>query len=53
MLSSLPKLEVIALHGHRLVNGAVPTGPSTNPVDQPIDLLAIRPAHTTSNTVCK
>src|SRR5271156_6691290 len=23
----------------------VPTGPSTNPVDQPIDLLPIRPAH--------
>ena len=26
--------------------------PSTNPVDQPSDLLAIRPAHTTCNTVC-
>jgi hypothetical protein len=25
---------------------AVPTVPSTNPVDQPIDLLAIRPAYT-------
>jgi hypothetical protein len=25
----------------------VPTDPSTNPVDQPTDLLAIRPAHTT------
>src|SRR6201993_2453932 len=32
--------------------GSVPTDPSTNPVDQPIDLLAIRPAHTTCNTVC-
>ena len=32
--------------------GTVPTDPSTNPVDQPIDLLAIRPAHTTCNTVC-
>jgi len=32
--------------------GHVPTNPSTNPVDQPIDLLAIRPAHTTCNTVC-
>src|SRR2546429_3267017 len=30
----------------------VPTNPSTNPVDQPSDLLAIRPAHTTCNTVC-
>jgi hypothetical protein len=32
--------------------GTVPTHPPTDPVGQPIDLLAIRPAYTTCNTVC-
>jgi hypothetical protein len=45
------RLRHLRLNSPKVVPGCVRTHPPNNPVGQHIDLLAIRPAHTTCNTV--